>query len=596
VPAALAQHGGTDHLVGSGAFGNIEFVSKEVVTNTEGLVADVAVSPDGQWAFLANWGEPDCAGPETGGQTSPDAGAWVINISNLSNPVTVGFIPAHQDSRPGEGMQVVNITTKHFNGDMLVMNNEQCGPQGKGGVSLWDVTDPTKPFKLSEHFGDRGGVSPGDANDIHSAFAWDTGSKAYVVMTDNFETTDVDILDITNPSRPRLIAELNLNTAFGGVIRQSTPPNLIEVFLHDMVVKKINGNWTMLLSYWDGGYVQLNVNDPANPTLIGDTDYASIDPELLESAGLSEAPEGNGHQNEFTLDNQFFIGTDEDFAPYHVVATNTTEGVEFVATQGSNTPQIDADTSLIGQTVFVGRACIGDPAVPAAGSAKIALVERGLCTFTEKVANVEAAGGYDGVVVFNREGADACSDLLTMSVVGNIPAIFVNRPTGYALMNDGSYNEAACRSGAAQAPFTIGTLGDSISVEATFNGWGYVHLFSNTPVNGKFAELDTYAINEAHDPAFAFGFGDLSVHEVATDPQDASNAYLSYYAGGLRSLEIRCQGNSGKCELVEVGGYLDPAGNNFWGVEAFVRNGCTYIAGSDRDSGLWLFKRTDSCP
>jgi hypothetical protein len=509
--------------------------------------------------------------------------------------VTVGFIPAHQDSRPGEGMQVVNITTKHFNGDMLVMNNEQCGPQGKGGVSLWDVTDPTKPFKLSEHFGDRGGVSPGDANDIHSAFAWDTGSKAYVVMTDNFETTDVDILDITNPSRPRLIAELNLNTAFGGVIRQSTPPNLIEVFLHDMVVKKINGNWTMLLSYWDGGYVQLNVNDPANPTLIGDTDYASIDPELLESAGLSEAPEGNGHQNEFTLDNQFFIGTDEDFAPYHVVATNTTEGVEFVATQGSNTPQIDADTSLIGQTVFVGRACIGDPAVPAAGSAKIALVERGLCTFTEKVANVEAAGGYDGVVVFNREGADACSDLVTMTVAGNIPAIFVNRPTGYALMNDGSYNEAACRSGAAQAPFAIGTLGDSISVEARFNGWGYVHLFSNTLVGGKFPELDTYAIDEAHDPAFASGFGDLTVHEVATDTREPNRAYLSYYAGGLRSLEIRCMGNSGKCELVEVGGYLDPDGNNFWGVETFVRDGCTYIAGSDRDSGLWLFKRTDSC-
>ena len=36
------------------------------------------------------------------------------------------------------------------------MNNEQCGKNGKGGVSLWDVTDPLKPFKLSEHFGDRG--------------------------------------------------------------------------------------------------------------------------------------------------------------------------------------------------------------------------------------------------------------------------------------------------------------------------------------------------------------------------------------------------------------------------------------------------------
>ena len=104
--------------------------------------------------------------------------------------------------------------------------------------------------------------------------------------------------------------------------------------------------------------------------------------------------------------------------------------------------------------------------------------------------------------------------------------------------------------------------------------------------------MDTYAIDEAHDPAYAFNFGDLTVHEVATDPQDASRAYLSYYAGGLRVLEIQCANpaDESTCDLVEVGSYIDEGGNNFWGVEAFVRNGETYILGSDRDSGLWIFK------
>ena len=37
---------------------------------------------------------------------------------------------------------------------MLVMNHEGCGKNCKAGVSLWDVTDPLKPKKLSEHFGD----------------------------------------------------------------------------------------------------------------------------------------------------------------------------------------------------------------------------------------------------------------------------------------------------------------------------------------------------------------------------------------------------------------------------------------------------------
>ena len=117
-----------------------------------------------------------------------------------------------------------------------------------------------------------------------------------------------------------------------------------------------------------------------------------------------------------------------------------------------------------------------------------------------------------------------------------------------------------------------------------FDGWGYVHLYRNG--DGKLVELDTYAISEAHDPAFATGFGNLTVHEVATDPTDASRAYLAYYAGGLRAMQIV----GGK--LVETGGYLDRAGNDFWGVEVFVRNGEPIILGSDRNTGLWIFRRT----
>ena len=43
---------------------------------------------------------------------------------------------------------------------------------------------------------------------------------------------------------------------------------------------------------------------------------------------------------------------------------------------------------------------------------------------------------------------------------------------------------------------------------------------------------------------------------------------------------------------METGGYLDPKGNNLWGVEVFVRDGQTYVFGSDRDHGLWIFRDT----
>ena len=70
-------------------------------------------------------------------------------------------------------------------------------------------------------------------------------------------------------------------------------------------------------------------------------------------------------------------------------------------------------------------------------------------------------------------------------------------------------------------------------------------------------ELDTYAIDEAQDPAYATGFGDLSVHEVATSQRNEDLAYLAYYAGGLRVIDV------GSGEIEEVGAFIDEGGNNF---------------------------------
>ncbi len=604
------QHGTLDgHLIGTGATGDIELVGVADVTDTEGLVADVAVDPRKTYAYLANWGRASCAAnSEAGGRNNPDAGVWVIDISDPANPREVNFIPHSQDSRPGEGMQVIHLTVKGFDGYMLVANNEQCGKNGKGGVSLYDVTNPLKPFKLSEHFGDRGGS---DYNDIHSAFAWDAGSKAYVVMTDNEEAANVDILDITNPKRPRLIAEYNLNDF--DVFQPAL--GLDQSFLHDMVVKNIDGDWIMLLSYWDGGYVQLNVNDPANAVFLGDTEYAPIDPELLESTGIALPPEGNGHQNEFTLDNRMFIGTDEDFSPYRTTFTVTTganAGPYNSAEFGWTVPiKSLPDQAMNGPTVFGGYGCPQSDPVPdasvldgviAPGEDRIVVLQRGpvddpsanytACLFSEKVEAAQNAG-YDGVIVANhhvgaQDGAAPDAHLCGSQghvFIPEIPGICVGHRAMHLIFNTAAnytYPEAAP---------AIGTIGERVNAEAQFDGWGYVHLFDTD----SFAELDTYAIDEGHQEAKASGFGDLTVHEVATSTTAWDQAYLSYYSGGIRSLEIQCTNplDTSTCELVETGSYLAANGNNFWGVETFEKDGRTFILGSDRDSGLWIFEDTN---
>jgi hypothetical protein len=599
---ASAQHGPTTgHIFadpaldtdGDGDWGKIEFVSQLTVHDAEPeLIADVTAF--GNYAYLARWGGADCAGPEGGG---PDGGVYVIDISDPANPREVGFIRTHQDTLVGEGMQVVHVTTPEFTGDVLVLNHEGCGKNYKAGVSLWDVTDPLHPKKLSEHFGDftvdDQPNRPHDANQTHSAFLWDAGDRAYLVATDDEEVTDVDIFDVTDPKKPVLIGEFNLNE-----FAISQPElGLVDSFLHDMVVKQVDGRFIMLLSYWDGGYVLLDVTDPANPVFLGDSEFTNPDPELLAQTGVALTPEGNAHQAEFTADNRYVIGTDEDFAPYRL-AVSTDDGGNFRGAIGSNTT-VEEATSIDGTTVFVGRACPGDPAVPPAPDLpgdEIAVVERGVCFFTEKVAAVLAAGGYEAVVIMNREGADACTGVITPDVEGDIPTIFVGRDAGFALF-DQPFDLAACvDDNPQQSTIPIGTVGDQITnVEAVFDGWGYVHLFgvSIGATSATLTELDTFAIPQAMDPAFAEGFGDLSVHEVATDPTDPDLAYLSYYAGGLRAIRIV------NGELVEVGGYIDPVGgvtpaggNNFWGVEVWTHpaTGQEYILASDRDSGLWIFQ------
>ena len=82
------------------------------------------------------------------------------------------------------------------------------------------------------------------------------------------------------------------------------------------------------------------------------------------------------------------------------------------------------------------------------------------------------------------------------------------------------------------------------------------------------------------------GFGDLSVHEVATSAVKDDLAYLSYYSGGFRVLKIVSN------QLQEVGHFIDVGGNNFWGVQVFQSGGQEYVAASDRDYGLYIFRYT----
>ena len=125
-----------------------------------------------------------------------------------------------------------------------------------------------------------------------------------------------------------------------------------------------------------------------------------------------------------------------------------------------------------------------------------------------------------------------------MSVEGGIPALSIPRSEGSPCSTRaGSISRRASRARRSCLPASrSGQTGDRVNLSSFFDGWGYVHLYRNNP--GKLVELDRFAIPEAMNPAYATGFGDLSVHEVAVSPTRNDLAYFSYYSAGFRVLKI----------------------------------------------------------
>ena len=605
-PGPDDQHGGSaNHL--PPAKENMELVGKLKLTQPfgnvlPGQIADVAVLKDS--AYLMSWSardNPTDAACRRGGFFS-------VDISNPAAPVQKAFVPALPATYHGEGAHAVSVSTPQFRGDLLAVNNEPCGAAGVGGFDLYDVSDPANPVTLIQGAGDRspdGSLVQNPAktpNSNHSIFVWQDGPRVYAVTADNTELHSVDIFDITNPRVPELIGDLDLRELFPQIVANSANGN--TVFQHDMVVKRIDNRVVLLSSYWDAGYVQVDVTDPRSPKYISDTNFPALDPLItLDPAG---APEGNAHQAEFSSDNQFILAADEDFGTSRAVFRITDGPKVGISPAGEFSFSLPIKTlpdgRLNGPTVYGGYGCSALDEIPsaatafagvtfAAGEEKIVVVQRGPtgdpsrpfagCRFDEKMSNA-IAKGYDGIVIGQRHQGDEASDgafcgggdpraIRGMCVTHKAMHDLFNDPPGYTLPYPPGHGPVP------------GTRGGRVSATTQFDGWGYAHLYDAKTS----ALIDDFAIPEGVDARYASGFGDLSIHEFATDPE-TNLAYSAYYSGGLRVLRFsRANG------LEEVGKFIDQDGSNFWGVEHYTdKAGNRLIVGSDRDYGLYLLKYT----
>ena len=612
VPAAA--HHGTQHLPPTQA--NVDLVSEVQVSNIAAeRVADVATYRD--TAFLAGWSPMCTLAPNFAG------GFWSIDISNPNAPRELGFTPMVRGSYLTEGMHAMRLTVPTFTGDVMIASREICGNapagQGKGGFVIYDVTNPNAPVLLGE--GGDTGVRGALFNSSHSAFGWDTGDRAYVAIVDNQESSagtngDIDIFDITDPRNPRLIRETGIAD---WVPAQDDMAYGSQAFVHDLITRRVEGRWEMLASYWDAGYVRVDMTDPANPRYISDTDFAATEP-LVPNVG---EPEGNAHEAEWDRcpeegvrsqfpcgDVRYILGADEDFSvsrPTARITTGANAGFvgagEFSWTVPLEQKFAASGGAAEGPTRFGGSGCPTDvngngtpdrnevppaatlPAAP--GEERILVMERGTCFFSEKVETAQLLG-YDVAVVGNHHAGSVNGLFPEAFICGSqghpftptVSGVCIGHEATHRLFNDPpAYTGPSTGVGADLPP--IGTQGANLRVQGgVFDGWGYLHLYNADTM----AEIDQYAVPEALDPRFAFDFGDLTIHEITTDPT-GDVGYAAWYSAGFRVVDY-----SGG-DLVEVGRYIAPRGSDVWGVELNVRrDGRLFVLASDRSFGLQIFR------
>ncbi|RMB25227.1 LVIVD repeat-containing protein [Haloplanus aerogenes] len=256
-------------LLGTGVGVSLGAVGRTVATPPENaggdgglrLFSDAAVSKahetvvQGNYAYVA---------------TGSD-GMSVVDWRNPGRPEVVAEVDLAADIEEHLDIDApsVEILDVKVDRDVAALANNS-GAENPGGISLYDVSDPTDPQFLAQYDPDLGGPAPG-AN-IHNCYlengyAYLTVAEPWNVDTDGddqrdkiwfFGDTGVDIADISDPEQPEHASTWLLKDVAPEEAQSSRAP------CHDVYVQ----DDICYAALWDAGTAALDVSDPANPTLV----------------------------------------------------------------------------------------------------------------------------------------------------------------------------------------------------------------------------------------------------------------------------------------------------------------------------------------
>lgn len=526
----------------------------------------------GKHAYVGTW-SAQCTGQ----------GAKIVDVNDPSRPQWLGFVGSRQGSS-NEDIVVTRIGER----DVLGIGVQACGRGGSTGLALYDVTDPSRPSELAFL------PTPSGVHELDLTVRGDgTALAALATPFNEFPMAfgedfggEVWLADITDPTAPSLLGDWGIIGDSDLPIQGGNDPvsssfqglgHFAATYAHS--VRFADGGTTVYASYWDAGFVKLDVTDPSAPTFVGRTLY-----------GLTDAGDAHSLTPYEAGGTRYLLGNDEDFSPAPE-AIGVTTSVTTAPMPGIQEPWAPTSLhsmpggSVSGSVHDAGDGC--DAADYAGAAGKIALADSidpfyglPICPIGLQASLAAEAGSIAFV-----------SNLLSVDDPWPFgPDADVSATVGVPILQIADIDDVASAIRDALA------LNQDVTLTATSEAqptWGHLRIYAESG-GTEWAEVGQFT-----GPAIApTPPGSWSIHntEVLGD-----RAYSSWYSAGIIALDL-----SDPTSPVQVGQFVPDTSRRHanslgtgpaevWGVAIDPDTGMVYA--SDMRTGLWIVQPTgDAAP
>jgi len=280
-----------------------------------GFNADVWVH-DG-FAYVGSWGFQDWSGGGENRFCPDDAHAGIV-VLDARDPATPTPVSKLQQPTGTSAEDVVVFTARYgplAGHDIAVSGIQTCGSSRYDtglfrGLFVWDVTDPARPRELGRL--NTGCCTRGihelevqHRADLNRTFVYASvpaseyeDSASPTGYRDQQGRGDFRLIDVTDPTGPFEVSDWGVLHDAGRPLGPGQGCDPDPVFGHG-VDPSADGKLAFV-SYWDSGFVALDVSDPAHPVYRGDTDYPVN-------------ADGDGHSANYDEARGLLFTADEDF-------------------------------------------------------------------------------------------------------------------------------------------------------------------------------------------------------------------------------------------------------------------------------------------